>query len=63
MDRLTAFEQMLEDILEKAAYESEQMEKLKSEGKEKTATYRQYFGNRLLYKAMLDKYREYGLID
>lgn len=63
MDRLTAFEQMLKDILEKAAYESEQMEKLKSEGKEKTATYRQYFGNRLLYKAMLDKYREYGLIE
>ncbi len=63
MDRLTAFEQMLKDILEKAAYESEQMEKLKSEGKEKTATYRQYFGNRLLYKAMLDKYREDGLIE
>ncbi len=63
MDRLAAFEQMLEDILEKAAYESEQMEKLKSEGKEKTATYRQYLGNRLLYKAMLDKYREYGLIE
>ncbi len=63
MDRLTAFEQMLKDILEKAANESEQMEKLKSEGKEKTATYRQYFGNRLLYKAMLDKYREYGLIE
>ncbi len=63
MDRLAAFEQMLEDIQKKASYEAEQMEKLKSEGKEKTATYRQYFGNRLLYKSMLDKYREYKLID
>ena len=63
MDRLTAFEQMLEEIQRIAAYESQQMAKLKSEGKEKTATYRQYFGNRLLYKTMLDKYREYKLIE
>lgn len=63
MDRLAAFEQMLEDIQRKSSYEAEQMEKLKSEGKEKTATYRQYFGNKLLYKSMLDKYREYGLIE
>ena len=63
MDRLDAFEQMLEDIRRTAEYESQQMAKLKAEGKEKTATYRQYFGNRLMYKAMLDKYREYKLID
>ena len=63
MDRLAAFEQMLEDIQRTAVYESQQMAKLKSEGKEKTATYRQYFSNRLLYKTMLDKYREYELID
>ena len=63
MERLEAFEKMLSDIVEQAAYESDQMEKLKAEGREKTATYRQYFGNRLLYKTMLDKYREYGLID
>ena len=63
MDRLSAFEQMLEDIRRTAAFESQQMAKLKSEGKEKTATYRQYFANRLLYKTMLDKYREYKLIE
>lgn len=62
MDRLVVFEQILEDIQRKYSYEAEQMEKLKSEGKEKTATYRQYLGNRLLCKSMLDKYREYGLI-
>ena len=31
-------------------------------GKEKTATYRQYFGNRMFYKMMLDKYKQYGLL-
>lgn len=62
MERLEAFERMLADIQKQSAFEKEQMEKLKAEGKEKTATYKQYFGNRLLYKMMLDKYREYGLI-
>ena len=63
MDRLEAFEKMLEDIRRQADYETEQMEKLKSQGKEKTATYRQYFGNRLMYRMILEKYREYGLIE
>lgn len=63
MERLEAFEKMLKDIQTQAAYEKTQMEKLKAEGKEKTATYRLYFGNRLMYKAMLDKYREYGLVE
>ncbi len=38
------------------------MEQLKAGGKEKTATYRQYFGNRLFYKMMMEKYRKYGLL-
>ena len=63
MERLEAFEKMLDDILRQSAYEKEQMDRLKSAGKEKTATYRQLFGNRVLYKMILDKYREYGLID
>lgn len=54
---------MLDDIKKQSEYESEQMEKLKAEGKEKSATYRQYFGNLMLYKMMLDKYREYGLLE
>ena len=44
-------------------YETAQLEKLKAEGREKSATYRQYLGNRLMYKAILEKYRQYGLID
>ena len=63
MERLAAFESMLADIQNQSEYERKQMEKLKSEGKEKSATYRQYFGNRMLYKMILEKYREYGLID
>ena len=54
---------MLSDIQRQAEYESQKMKELKAVGKEKTATYRQYFGNRMLYKMMLDKYKEYGLLD
>lgn len=36
---------------------------MKEEGKEKTATYRQYLGNRIMYRLFLDKYQQYGLIE
>lgn len=62
MNRLDAFEAMLSDIQKQAEYEKEQMERLKDVGKEKTATYRQYLGNRMLYKLLPDKYKEYGLL-
>ena len=62
MDRLEAFEKMLAQIVSQAEYETAQMEKLKAAGKEKSATYRQYFANRLVYRQMLDTYRTYGLI-
>ena len=63
MERLEAFEKMLSDIRKQSDYETAQMEKLKAAGKEKSATYRQYFGNRMLYRMMLEKYKEYGLIE
>lgn len=63
MERLDVFEAMLSDIQKQADYEMAQMEKLKAEGKEKSATYRQYFGNKLIYKNMLELYRKYQLID
>ena len=62
MDRLEAFEKMLAQIVSQAEYETAQMEKLKAAGKEKSATYRQYFANRLVYRQMLDPCRKYGLI-
>ncbi len=63
MGRLECFEKMLADIQKQAEHEQAEMEKLKMEGKEKTATYRQYLGNRMLYKYMLEKYKQYGLLD
>jgi hypothetical protein len=63
MERLEAFEKMLADIRRQAEFESRKMEELKAVGKEKTATYRQYFGNRLMYKTILDKYRAHGLLE
>lgn len=62
MDRLEAFENMLSDIRRQSDYETARMEELKAAGKEKSATYRQYLGNRMLYKMMLERYKEYGLI-
>ena len=54
---------MLADIIHQAEYEQAEMVKLKIAGKEKTATYRQYLGNRMLYKLMLAKYKQYSLLD
>ncbi|MBQ1300717.1 MAG: hypothetical protein IKE12_07375 [Erysipelotrichaceae bacterium] len=63
MERLEAFERMLEDLVRQAEYEETRLSELKQQGKEKTATYKQYFGNRMFYRFMLEKYREYGLLD
>lgn len=63
MERLEAFEKMLAEIIKRAEYENEQMAILKAAGKEKTATYRQYLGNRLMYHQILAEYKKYGLIE
>ena len=41
----------------------QQMEQLKAAGKEKSATYRQYFGNKLIYSQIFAWYKKYGLMD
>ena len=63
MDRLQAFEAMLHDIQEQCVREKKAMDELKAQGKEKTATYRQYMGNRLMYSRILDLYKQYGILD
>ena len=63
MERLQAFEEMLKDILAQSEREKKVMDDLKAQGKEKTATYRQYMGNRLMYSRLLDLYRKYGLLE
>ncbi len=62
MDRIEAFEAMLKAVLAQSELERQKMEALKAQGKEKSATYRQYMGNRLFYNQLLALYREYGLI-
>ena len=61
--RLKAFEDMLAAILKQYDNTTEQMAKLKAEGKEKTVTYRQLFASKLQLQAMLSYYRTYGLLE
>lgn len=61
--RLEAFEKMLSAVQKGYENASEKMVKLKAEGKEKTATFRQLMGDKMLYKSMLSMYKIYGLTD
>ena len=63
MERAEAFEKMLSDIVSQYEYEKAKMDELKARGKEKTATYKQYMGNRMVYGRIISLYREYGLIE
>ena len=60
-ERLEAFEKMLADIEKNYADMQQKMDALKAQGKEKSATYRQLMGNKLMYKQMLFMYELYGL--
>ncbi len=61
--KIADLKKMLNDLKAQAAYEADEMERLKAEGREKSATYRQFFGNRLFYKQLLNTYKKYGLMD
>ena len=62
MDRLQAFEEMLEEIQHRMESEKAIMDKLKAQSKEKSATFKQYLGNRLMYQQMLALYEKHGLL-
>lgn len=62
MDRLQAFEDMLKDIQDRKSFEESEMARMKAEGNVKSATYKQYFTNKLVYKQMLSLYQEHGLL-
>ena len=53
----------MHDIQEQCERVKKAMDELKAQGKEKTPTYRQYMGNRLMYNRILDLYKQYGIID
>ena len=63
MERLEAFEAMMKTVLERSESEKRAMDELKKQGREKSATYRQYMGNRLFYNQMIALYKEYGLLE
>lgn len=62
-ERLAAFEKMLADIEKNYGDIQQRMDALKAQGKEKSATYRQYMGNKLMYRQLLSMYELYGLKD
>ena len=61
--RLEAFEKMLAEIQKDYETAENKMRRLKEDGKEKSATYRQLMGNKLQYQNMLSLYKIYGLLD
>ncbi len=62
-ERLDAFEKMLADIEKNYNDMQQKMDTLKAQGKEKSATYRQFMGNKLVYRQLLSMYELYGLKD
>ena len=62
-DREEKFEKMLKSIQNQNADIIEKMNKLKSEGKEKTVTYKQLMASKLTLLNILSMYHAYGLID
>ena len=60
--RLENFEKMLQAVQREYTDIEEKMERLKEEGKTKSATYRQYMGRKMMYQNMLGMYRLYGLV-
>lgn len=62
-DRLAAFERMLADIQRNYDELTARLERLKTEGKTKTATFRQYLRNKMTYQYLLSLYGDYGLLE
>lgn len=62
-ERLDAFERMLDDVRRQYAELTARLEQLKAEGKTKSATFRQYLGNKMTCQYVLSLYKDYGLLD
>lgn len=62
-NRLEQFEAMLAAVRKNYGDAARKMEKLKAEGKTKSATYRQLMGNKLMYQSMISMYQVYGLME
>ena len=62
-EREEKFEKMLRAVQSEYDTTVQKLEKLKSEGKNKTATYRQLLGDKLTLQNILSWYQAYGLLD
>lgn len=62
-NRIDQFETMLSSIQEQHRSVSVKMDILRQSGKEKSATFRQLMGDKLLLSQMLARYKAYGLLD
>ena len=62
-EREEKFEKMLRAVQSEYDTTVQKLEKLKSEGKTNTATYRQLLGDKLTLQNILSWYRAYGLLD
>lgn len=63
MTREEKFEKMLQSVLAEYDDVTSKMEKLKSENKTKTVTYKQLMASRLSFQNMISRYEIYGLIE
>ena len=61
--RLAAFEAMLARVEQQYAKTCAHMDRLKAEGRIKTATYRQLFARKMALDETLTMYQVYGLTD
>jgi hypothetical protein len=52
---------MLAEIESDLEFKTIELERLKAQGKEKSATFKQYLADKLLYQRMLSIYARYGL--
>lgn len=62
-EREEKFEKMLQAVQEEYDLTLNKMEKLKTEGKTKTVTYRQLTSTKLTLQNILSRYEIYGLLD
>ena len=62
-EREEKFEKMLQDVQTEYELTLGKMEKLKTEGKTKTVTYKQLMSTKLTLQNILSRYEIYGLLD
>lgn len=60
-ERLTAYRKMQDFVDRRLADTTTRMDRLRAEGEEKTATYRQLLGDKLQYQNMMELYKMFGL--